>query len=134
MIDGREQLTLCGVQKFPNGGYSIWGKELEERHNHLLPDCQRHVRSKSHVFSVTLMPTREDAFEVEYVLQLEVGGNLPYFLTTPILIDTIKGMFRHAESQFKDEKYMAEWFDEFGKDESSDDGIIKGRLGLLLTP
>lgn len=65
MIDGREQLTLCGVQKFPNGGYSIWGKELEERHNHLLPDCQRHVRSKSHVFSVTLMPTREDAFDVE---------------------------------------------------------------------
>ena len=65
VVDGREQLTLCGVQQFSNGGCNIWGIELDERHNHLFPDCERHVRATSHVLSITLVPTGRNSFDVE---------------------------------------------------------------------
>jgi len=65
IVDGREQLTLCGVQQFSNGGCNIWGIELDERHNYLFPDCEWHVRTTSHVLSITLVPTGRNSFDVE---------------------------------------------------------------------
>ena len=66
VIDGREQLTLCGVQQFANGGYNIWGIELEERNDHLFPQYEeRHVRAKTCLFGITLMPTGRNSFDVE---------------------------------------------------------------------
>jgi hypothetical protein len=112
LVDGREQLILCGIQELPNKGWIIWGTELEEWHNHLFPqDRERHTRAKSHLFSTTLMPNGSDSFDIEYILQLEVGGNLPNFLTTPVLCETVKSMFNHAKKTFSDDETMAAWVD-----------------------
>lgn len=99
-IGGREQLTLCGVQDFADGSCVVWGTEMEEWHNHLLPPVDRQARAKSHIFSATLTPTGEDTFDVEYVLQIDIGGNLPTFVTTPVLIETVKNLFKYAEKVF----------------------------------
>jgi len=100
-ITAREQLTLCGIQEFPSSGSTlIWGTEMESWHNHLLPEGDRHTRAKSHLFCTTLTPTGDDTFDVEYVLQLEIGGKMPTWLTTPIVTETVKSLFRHAESYF----------------------------------
>lgn len=79
----REQLTMCGIQEFSNGSCIIWGTEMEDRHNNLLPEGERKERARSHLFATTLMPTGPNSFDAEYVLQLDCGGNLPSFLTTP---------------------------------------------------
>jgi len=92
-ISPREQLTLCGVQNFPDGSCIIWGVEMEDWHNYLLPPGPRHTRARSHVFSTTLTPTGDFSFDVEYALQLEVGGMLPTWLTTPVVTDSIKRLF-----------------------------------------
>jgi hypothetical protein len=103
-ISPREQLTLCGIQNFKCGSTVIWGTEMEEIHDHLFPtDTPRTTRAKSHLFSTTLTPTGPQSFDVEYVLQLEIGGNLPTWLTTPIMYDTIKKMFRTVDGVFKSE-------------------------------
>jgi hypothetical protein len=96
-ISPREQLTICGVQDFADGSVVIWGTEMEEDHNHLLPEGKRHTRAKSHIFCTTLTPTGDDTFDAEYILQMETGG-LPAFITTPVMIDTVKSLFRHAEA------------------------------------
>lgn len=83
IISPREQLTLSGVQEYENGATILWGTEMEEYHNHLLPEGQRHTRAKSHLFSATLVPTGSDSFDVEYLLQMDVGGGLPQFMSTP---------------------------------------------------
>lgn len=129
-ISPREQLILCGIQDFRDGSCVIWGTEMEDWHNHMLPPGERHTRSKSHIFSTTMTPTGENTFDVEYVLQLEVGGNLPTWLTTPIIIDTVKKLFRTAESFFSGEdgeldEYLTE---KMKKDELAD------RYSLLMTP
>jgi len=130
IVDGREQLILCGIQDMPNKGTVIWGTELEEWHNHLFPeDIARHTRAKSHLFATTLQPTGPDSFDVEYILQLEVGGNLPNFLTTPILVETVKGMFKHAQKTFSDEEIMAPWIK---PEEEITDVMIAERHGLLM--
>lgn len=106
-IDSREQLTLCGIQEFPqssNGSCIIWGTEMEEWHNHLLealpgPRC---TRAKSHIFCTTLVPTGPNSFDVEYVLQLDIGGNIPTWLTTPIVTDSVKKMFGYTKDFFLD--------------------------------
>jgi hypothetical protein len=131
VVDGREQLTLCGVQNFPNGATIIWGTEMEEWQNHLLPPIERHTRAKSHLFSTTLVPTGPDSFDVEYVLQLEVGGKIPSFLTTPILVETVKSLFKYADKVFSDEKGMQEFFD---KEKELDDEFITERHSLFMTP
>lgn len=95
-ISPREQLTLCGVQDFADGSCLIWGVEMEERHDSLLPPGPRHTRARTHVFSTTLTPTGDDSFDVEYVLQLEVGGMLPSWLTTPVVTDSVKRLFKAA--------------------------------------
>ena len=103
VVSPREQLTLCGIQYFPTSGASIiWGIELEENQNHLFPKEQtkRQPRSTSHIFSTTLVPTGENTFDVEYVLQLEVGG-FPGWLTGPVVAETVKKMFSFADGYFK---------------------------------
>ncbi|KAI2499845.1 hypothetical protein MHU86_14662 [Fragilaria crotonensis] len=126
-VPGREQLTLCGIQDFPDKSCVIWGTEMEEWHNHLLPaDQKRLPRSKTHLFSVTMVPTGSDSFDVEYVLQIDVGG-LPNWLTTPILIETIKGMFHHGQNFFSKNQ------DEFLKAMEGVDTMME-REGILMTP
>ena len=112
VVDGREQLTLCGVQDFPCGSCIIWGTELEEWHNHLFPkDRVPRTRAKSHLFSVTLVPTGPNTFDAEYILQLEVGGKIPSFLTTPILVETVRSMFKYADKTFKNKEIMAPYME-----------------------
>lgn len=112
-IDAREQLTICGINEFPDGSSLIWGTEMEEWHNHLFPPGPRSTRAKSHLFSTTLIPTGPDSFDVEYVLQMEIGGKIPNWMTTPIVIDNVKKMFSTTQNFFlnKDgelEKFLAE--------------------------
>lgn len=101
-ISPREQLTLCGVQDMENGSHMMWGTELPLSQNHLLPAEPRSscTRATSHVFAITLTPRDTRSFDVEYVLQLEIGGNIPPWLTTPIVIDSVRNMFRVADDFF----------------------------------
>jgi hypothetical protein len=75
---------------------------LEESQNHLFPENQpkRVPRSTSHLFATTIIPTEDDTFDVEYVLQLEIGG-FPGWLTGPVVIETVKKMFRFADDYFR---------------------------------
>ena len=128
-ISAREQLTLCGIQNFNCGSTVIWGTEMEECHDHLFPGDERHTRAKSHIFSTTLTPTGPNSFDVEYVLQLEIGGNLPVWLTNPIMYDTIKKLFRTADICFRGECDTLEKFLK-GKEEEG----AKLQQSLLMTP
>jgi len=121
-VSAREQLTMCGIQDLPDGSTIIWGTEMEDWHNHLLPgnDEDRHVRAKSHIFSTTLIPTGEDSFDAEYVLQMDLGGGLPNFLTTPVICDTVKSLFRHAEKFFQGQEgsELERWIEQQALDDS----------------
>ena len=99
-ITPREQLFLYGLQDFADGSCVIWGTEMSDKYNYLLPGDKRETRARSHLFSATLTPTGEDTFDIEYVLQLEIGGNIPLFLTNPVMIDTVKSLFRVAGHEF----------------------------------
>lgn len=101
IISPREQLILGGMQEYKNGATILWGTEMEENHNHLFPEGQRHTRAKSHLFSATLVPTGPESFDVEYLLQMDVGGGLPHFMTTPALTDAVKKLFEHAKNYFE---------------------------------
>lgn len=111
IISPREQLTLCGVQDFEDGSCVIWGTEMAEWHDHLLPEGPRTTRAKSHIFSTAMVPTSENSFDVEYVLQLEIGGKIPSFMTTPILTDNVKNFFKRTKKYFEGDevhKYLEE--------------------------
>lgn len=129
-VPGREQLTLCGIQDFEDGSCVIWGTEMEEWHNHLLPEIKegkkRLPRSKTHLFCTTLVPTGPDTFDVEYALQIDVGG-LPNWLTTPILMETIKGLFKHGQQFFTQNQV------EFLAEMEQIDRLME-RDGILMTP
>lgn len=101
IISPREQLILGGHQRFSDGSTILWGTEMEEQHNHLLPPGQRHTRAKSHLFAATLTPTGDKSFDVEYLLQMDVGGGLPHFMTTPAIVDAVKKLFNHAAGYFE---------------------------------
>lgn len=101
ILSPREQLTLGGMQEYKNGATILWGTEMEDYHNHLLPEGQRHTRAKSHLFAATLAPTGPDSFDVEYLLQMEVGGGVPHFLSTPALTDAVRKLFHHAKTYFE---------------------------------
>jgi hypothetical protein len=103
IISPREQLILGGHQQFEDGSTILWGTEMEEYHNHLLPPGQRHTRAKSHLFAATLAPTGPDSFDVEYLLQMDVGGGIPSFMTTPAITDVVKKLFNHAKEYFEGE-------------------------------
>jgi hypothetical protein len=102
-IPPREQLTLCGVHDFvdeDDGTCLIWGAECPDWMDRLLPpsaDDKRHTRARSHLFCITVVPAGPDRFDVEYILQMDTGGSLPHWLTNPVLINSIKSYFRHAE-------------------------------------
>ena len=87
---------------FSSGASVLWGIELEEDQNHLFPVEQprRQPRSTSHLFATTIIPTGVDTFDVEYILQIEIGG-FPGWLTGPIVVETVKKMFRFANGYFK---------------------------------
>lgn len=99
-ISPREQLTLCGIQNFKDGSSLIWGTEMAEWHNHLLPSGDRLTRARSHLFSIALVPTGVDSFDAEYSLQLDFGGSLPHWMTAPIVLDSVKSMFGVAQPFF----------------------------------
>jgi hypothetical protein len=130
-ITPREQLTLCGIQDFSDGSCMIWGVEMEEWHDHLMPGEQRFTRGKSHLFSTTLTPTGDNSFDVEYVLQLEIGGKLPVWLTAPIVIDSVKALFKKAESFFGEGEGGA--LDKYLQEKAEQDSFY-GRHSILMTP
>ena len=112
-IDAREQLTLCGINDFDDGSCIIWGTEMEDRQNYLFPPGKRTTRARSHLFATTLTPTSEDSFDVEYVIQLEIGGRIPNWITTPIVIENVKKMFTCVQHFYRNEggdleKFMLE--------------------------
>ena len=95
---------MAGMNEFDeesNGSCLIWGTEMEEWHNHLFPPGQRRTRAKSHLFATTLVPTGPESFDVEYVLQLEIGGNIPTWLTTPVVVDNVKKLFNCAKDFYQ---------------------------------
>lgn len=49
---------------------------------------------------IALAPTGPDSFDVEYLLQMDVGGGLPSFMITPAIVTTVKSLFKHAEGYY----------------------------------
>ena len=131
-ISPREQLTLCGIQNFGDGSSLIWGTELADWHNHLLPEGERLTRAKSHLFSVALVPTGENSFDAEYSLQLDFGGNLPHWMTAPIVIESVKGMFGVAQPFFNAGEGSE--LDLFLKEEKINQEKYGVRNSILFTP
>jgi START domain len=129
-ITPREQMFSYGLQNFADGSCVIWGQEMDEKHNNLLPHGQRHTRSKSHIFSATLTPTSPESFDVEYLLQLDIGGKIPTWLTTPIMIDTVKNLFKVAKDEFSGMTGDLHAF----LSEKANQCIVTDRHSLLMTP
>eukprot|EP00956_Cyclotella_meneghiniana_P043939 scaffold294832_cov76-Cyclotella_meneghiniana.AAC.1 len=149
VVSPREQMTLCGVTNFQSGASIVYAVELEESSDNLLPKNQpkRVPRSTTHLFATTIIPTGEDTFDVEYVLQLEVGG-FPGWLTGPVVIETVKKMFRFADNYFRsgltsdgvlanklalipDEESN---FEEAGDSNDSSEDVLEKKQTLLMTP
>jgi hypothetical protein len=131
-ISPREQLTLCGIQRFDDGSAVIWGTELEEWHNHLMPAGERQTRARSHLFSIALVPTGEDSFDAEYSLQLDFGGNLPHWMTAPLVLDSVKSMFGVAQPFF--EKDEAGELEKTLREEKIQGEKFEDRNSILFTP
>jgi hypothetical protein len=137
-ISPREQLTLCGIQNFPDGSVIIWGRELPASQDHLFPPCTaRTTRARSHLFASTLTPTSATTFDVEYVLQLDIGGRLPTWLTTPIVIDSVQKMFQTVELFFLDQREGSELSQYLQRQQHQREATtheLVHRQGLLMTP
>lgn len=131
-ISPREQLTLCGIQNFDDGSALIWGTEMEEWHNHLMPAGERRERAKSYLFSIALVPTGENTFDAEYSLQVDFGGSLPHWMTSNIVLDSVKGMFKVAQPFF--EAGEGSECDELIKKEKIDRAKFEDRNSILFTP
>ena len=131
-ISPREQLTLCGIQNFDDGSALIWGTEMEDWHNHLLPAGERLTRCRSHLFSVAVVPTGEDSFDTEYCLQLDFGGNLPHWMTAPLVIDSVKSMYGVAQPFFSEGEGGE--LDQFLKEEKIQQAKFEDRNSILFTP
>eukprot|EP00571_Detonula_confervacea_P016688 CAMPEP_0172309792 /NCGR_PEP_ID=MMETSP1058-20130122/10668_1 /TAXON_ID=83371 /ORGANISM="Detonula confervacea, Strain CCMP 353" /LENGTH=343 /DNA_ID=CAMNT_0013022481 /DNA_START=74 /DNA_END=1105 /DNA_ORIENTATION=+ len=131
-ISPREQLTLCGIQNFDDGSALIWGTELEEWHDHLFPAGERLTRAKSHLFSIALVPTGENTFDAEYSLQVDFGGTLPHWMTSPIVLDSVKKMFGVAQPFFNAGEGSE--LDEFLKEEKIQQEKFEDRNSILFTP
>jgi hypothetical protein len=131
-LSPREQLFLYGLQDFPDGSCLLWGQELTDDYNHLLPSTggPRQARARSHLFSATLTPTGPNQFDVEYCLQLEIGGNVPHFLTTPAIQDSVKSLFKTAQSEFRGESGNLQDF--LAQQEEADH--VADYHSLLMTP
>lgn len=131
-ISPREQLTLCGVQSFEDGSSLIWGTEMEEWHDHLMPAGERKQRARTHLFSIALVPTGENSFDAEYSLQLDFGGSMPHWLTANIILDSVKGMFTKAQPFFNAGEGSE--LDVFLKAEKIAQANLEDRNSILFTP
>ena len=140
-ISSREQLTMCGVQDFPDGSCIIWGTECEPWHDALLPTAtttgrqqqqHRHTRAKSNIFAATLVPTSDETFDVEYSLQLDIGGRLPLWLTTPVVTETVKSLFRCASQYYQGKDGHLQ--DYLRKQQEEHDQVAFEQQSLLMTP
>ncbi len=111
----------------------IWGTELEEWHNHLLPKRDKRLtRARSHLFSIALVPTGANTFDAEYSLQLDFGGSLPHWMTSPLVLDSVKSMFGVAQPFFNSGKGGE--LDEYLKKEKIQQDKIEDRNSILFTP
>jgi len=133
-ITPREQLTLCGIQNFDDGSSLIWGTEMEEWHNHLLPEGERLTRARSHLFSIALVPTGDNSFDAEYILQLDFGGSLPHWMTAPLVIESVKSMFGVAQPFFEAGASEGSELDLFMKEEKVREESFEDRNSILFTP
>jgi len=133
-ISPREQLTICGVQNFDDGSSLVWGTEMEDWHDglfdHPQTSSERKTRGRSHLFSVALVPTGENTFDVEYCLQLDFGGSLPHWMTAPLVVDSVKSMFKVIQPYFAAGEGGE--LDEYLKKEKEEQGSIFS--SLLFTP
>jgi len=132
-IPGREQLTLCGIQDLPDGSTIIWGTEMEDWHNHLMPEGERHQRARSHLFSTTLVPTGDNTFDVEYCLQITLGSGVPNWIVQPILVETIKGMYRYAKEYFSGKGEDSDVY-KFLEEREKREHLMTERNSILMTP
>jgi hypothetical protein len=64
-------------------------------------------------------------------LLLEIGGNIPAWLTTPIVVDSVKRMFSVIQRYLEDENELDRIFRE---KQFSDQRIFTERHALLMTP
>mmetsp|Transcript_28532 Transcript_28532/g.46324 ORF Transcript_28532/g.46324 Transcript_28532/m.46324 type:complete len:341 (+) Transcript_28532:65-1087(+) len=131
-ISPREQLTLAGIQNFDDGSALIWGTELEDWHDHLMPYGERQTRARSHLFSIALVPTGENTFDAEYSLQLDFGGSMPHWITASIVLDSVKSMFGVAQKFFSAGEGGE--LDKFLKEEKMRQDKFGGRNSILFTP
>jgi len=100
-VTPREVLFVFGMHEFPDGSSLIWGSELPDEDNFLLPGEKRHVRARTHLFSAMIKPTGPDTFEVEYVVQADAGGRIPLWLQTRVLIESVKTLFQTIQRELK---------------------------------
>jgi hypothetical protein len=172
IVSPREQLTMCGIQDFEDGSCLIWGVEMDQlRHEHLMPrdrnngNKKKLTRAKSHLFCTTLSPrpgtastngrstSSPPSFDVEYVLQLEIGGKIPSWISGPVVTENVKQLLRCASSFYagtdphqgleayllKRARTIASSKKEEAMDESSSrllrpmETYMEGRRGLLMT-
>ncbi|GMH48531.1 hypothetical protein TrLO_g4560 [Triparma laevis f. longispina] len=106
MISPREQLTICGILE-GIGGSVIWGVEAPPQLDHLFPEGERKVRASTDLFGTTLIQ-QGDHFEVEYVLKLDIGGKVPGWTTGPVVVKTVKELFKFAKDKFGREREVGE--------------------------
>ena len=134
LVSSREQLTLCGVQDFTDSGASIvWGVELEDDQDHLMPGNERLIRSRTHLFSATLVPVGKDTFDCEYAIQLEVG-KFPQWLAGPALKEFIKGLFRYSSKYFEGGLGDGELAIHLEDERRKNLYMMDGRQSLLFSP
>ena len=78
------------------------------------------------------MPTGENTFDAEYSLQLDFGGNLPHWMTAPIVIESVKSMFGVAQPFFNAGEGSE--LDQFLKEEKINQEKFGVRNSILFTP
>jgi len=100
VVSSREELILAGVQQFSNGASILWGTEMESKYDHLFPPGERHTRATNHLFATALCPTGQNTFDVEYVMQLDSGGKIPTWMTTPVIAESVKSLFEYAKKYY----------------------------------
>lgn len=111
IIGAREQLTVCGVNDFfdeDDGtaiGSIIWGFECaDEFHKDLFPiEFERKTRATTHVFSFAMKKLEENVYDVEYILQLDIGGNFPSWAQSGVtftIVNAVRKMFTYAKEKY----------------------------------
>merc|ERR1711974_386804 len=107
--------------------------EMESRHDPLLPPGERHERARSLLFSIAVVPTGENSFDAEYLLQLDFGGNLPHWMTSSLVVDAIKKMFIQEMKPYFGAGEGGD-LDKFLKEEKARQESFPYRNGILFTP